>query len=226
MTDPTQSDPTRLDSSCSQSTPPDSSGAAPSTGKWLVRLPVAARVDRLAELNDDLIRAGRPSRGRRVLLAAARLAVTFGIGVAATLAWQPYGDAARMMIAHASPQLGWLAPHATYRLASVAVNPPARSVPPAGNASPPRAPSLDLDTVRERIDHIATTQEQMTRIVAQLTAGQAQIAREITKVREVEQYLLYKTAYDESSHRREETASTRPATASAHKSMRRRSSAR
>jgi hypothetical protein len=164
------------------------------------------RADRPAELNDDLIRAGRPSRRRRVLVTAARVAATFCIGVAATLAWQPYGDAARMMIANASPQLGWLAPPSVPGVAAVAPAPQLRA-----------APSPDLDTVRERIDRIVITQEQMTRVVAQLTAGQEQIAKEIAKVREVEQYLLYKASY-----RGEETPPARLATAAVgHKTTRR-----
>jgi hypothetical protein len=176
-------DPTQSDSVHSESTHPARlSNASPSTGRWLVRLPIAMRADRPADLNDDLIRAARPSRRRRVLVAAARVAATFCIGVAATLAWQPYGDAARMMIANASPQLGWLAPPG----AAAAVAPGPRLG---------AAPSPDLDMVRERIDRIAITQEQITRVVAQLTVGQEQIAKEIAKIREVEQYLLYKASY-------------------------------
>ena len=38
--------------------------------------------------------------------------ITFCIGVAATLTWQSYGDAAREMIANSSPELSWLAPRA------------------------------------------------------------------------------------------------------------------
>ncbi len=180
MPDPTQSEPLGWDSAQLAS-----SNAAPSMGRWLVKLPGAVRVDRLTELNDDLIRAGRPSRRKRVLVAAARLAATFCIGVAATLAWQPYGDAARMMIANASPQLGWLAPQAT----PGAVAAPVRQAPIVAVAP------FDLDAVQERIDRIAITQEQTAYAVAQLTASQQRIAEEIAKVRQVEQYLLYKTSY-------------------------------
>jgi hypothetical protein len=159
------------------------------TGRWLVRLPAAVSVDRsadkfLADLNDDLLRAARTSRGRRIMLAATRFALTFCIGIGATLAWQPYGDAAREMIASSSPQLGWLAPQASAM--------PAVSGPVQNGAAP-----ADLDAVRERIDRIATGQDQMTRIIGQLTATQAQIAQEIAKLREVEQYLLYRTSYKE-----------------------------
>ena len=196
MPDPTQSEPVHSDSLHSESAHSDSFSDSAPTGGWLIKVPVAPRVDRLAELN-DLIRAGWPSRRRRVLIAAARIAATFCIGVAATLAWQPYGDAARMMIANASPQFGWLAPHAP-GVAAAAV-----PVPRTRNAMP-----ADFDTVQDRVDRIASTQEQMTRAVAQLAAGQEQIAKEIAKVREVEQYLLYKTSY-----KSEETSPPRPVTA-------------
>ncbi len=152
-------------------------------GSWLVKVPAPVHVDRLAELNADLIRNGRPSRRRRVLLAAARFAATFCIGVAATLVWLPYGDAARDMIVNSSQQLGWLAPQAGD---GVITSPGQRQH--DGAAS-------DLDAVQERIDRIASSQEQVTRTVAQLTASQGQIAQEITRIREVEQYLLYKTSY-------------------------------
>jgi hypothetical protein len=45
-------------------------------------------------------------------LAFVRFLMIFFIGVAATLAWQSYGSAAREAIASWSPRLGWLAPSA------------------------------------------------------------------------------------------------------------------
>jgi len=146
-------------------------------------------VDRLADLNADLIR--RPSRRRRVMLAAARFAATFCIGVAATLAWQPYGDAAREMVSNSSQQLGWLAQQAGPGMISF-LSPGLR---------PANGVATDLDAVRERVDRIASSQDQVARTVAQLTAGQGQIAQEISKIREVEQYLLYKTSYKEAEYK-------------------------
>jgi hypothetical protein len=172
-----------------------------SPGQWLVKLPAAAGVDRLIELNADL------TRGRR-LWQVGRFAATFCIGVAVALSW-PYGDAARTLIANASPQLGWLARQA----AAGTVAPVPAPGPPPRDAMP-----SDLDRVKDRIDLITASQEQMTRTVAQLTAGQAEIAQEIAKVREVEQYLLYKASYKGD----EQAVSTRPATG--HKSGRRLSS--
>src|SRR5712672_4471502 len=66
---------------------------------------------RPADLKNDRFPNGRSSLGKRALLALVRFLIIFCIGVAATLAWQSYGDAAKM-IASSYPQLGWLAPQA------------------------------------------------------------------------------------------------------------------
>jgi hypothetical protein len=143
--------------------------------------------------------------------------ITFCIGVAATLAWQSYGDAAREMIASSYPQLSWLAPQS----APGAQNAPDMIAPAAPAAPAPdqqqlNAMSRDLDAVRQSVDRIATSiaasQEQITRSVdriaasitasqeqimhsvERLTAGHEQMTREITKLQETEQYILYKNS--------------------------------
>jgi methyl-accepting chemotaxis protein len=128
-----------------------------------------------------------------------------------TLAWQSYGDTARAMIANSYPQLGWLAPQAE----PVAQNAP-ELVAPSFDQQQLNAISVDLDAMLQSIDKIATSmsaiqeqmsrgadriadsiganQEQIARSVDQLTAGQEQMTREITKLQAVEQYVLYKNA--------------------------------
>jgi hypothetical protein len=49
----------------------------------------------------------RPSRARRTWRAFIRYVVAIGVGVAATLAWQSYGEATKQIIAIRAPQLGW-----------------------------------------------------------------------------------------------------------------------
>jgi hypothetical protein len=49
------------------------------------------------------------SAGKQGSFALARFLITFCSGVAATLAWQSYGDAARQMIVNSSPQHRWSA---------------------------------------------------------------------------------------------------------------------
>jgi hypothetical protein len=120
--------------------------------------------------------------------------ITFCSGIAAILAWQSYGDAAKQIIASSYPQLGWLAP----RAAPIAYS--ARdTIGLAAQAAPPdqerlNAFSLDLDAVRQNVDRIATTQEQITRSVDRLTAGQEQMTREITKLQAIEQQILHKNS--------------------------------
>jgi len=115
------------------------------------------------------------------------------------------------MIVNSYPQLGWLAPQAE----PVAQNVPETTAPvaPSFEQQQLNAMSVDLDAVRQSIDRIATSlsaiqeqmsrgadriansiganQEQIARSVDQLTAGQAQMTREITKLQAVEQYVLY-----------------------------------
>src|SRR6266852_3818707 len=102
-----------------------------SEGSLPVKPPVEAPVIRPADLKNDRSPKRRQSLGMRAPLAIARFLITFCVGVAATLAWQSYGDAAREMIANASPQLGWLAPQA----APVAQNAP-DTIAPAAAAAP------------------------------------------------------------------------------------------
>ncbi len=70
-----------------------------------------------------------------------RFLVGVCVGVAATLAWQSYGDAARAMVASTLPQLGWLAPQAAVapQPAAVAPQPAAVAPQPAAVAPQPAA---------------------------------------------------------------------------------------
>jgi hypothetical protein len=65
-----------------------------------------------------------------------RILVTFCVGVAATLAWHSYGDAARQIIAKSHPQLGWLAPRAA-SIAPGAPSPDAQQKPTDNSSAPP-----------------------------------------------------------------------------------------
>ena len=107
--------------------------------------------------------------------------MAFCIGVAATLAWQSYGDAAREMIAHASPRLDWLAPQAAPTAPVALADPAALSL----DQEELKAISFGLAGVRQRVDQIA----------AQLAAGQEQMTGDITnKLQAAEQDILDKIA--------------------------------
>jgi len=146
-----------------------------SAPSFLVKPSVEAFSIPPAELKNDQPHNGRPSFRKRTSLAFAYYMIVFSIGVAATLAWQIYGDAARRLIAAAAS---------------------------TSDQQQLNAISLDLDAVRRSIDglaigigtSIATSQEQTTRSIDQLTAGLERMTHEIAKLQAVEQYVLHKNS--------------------------------
>jgi hypothetical protein len=158
---------------------------------------------RPADLNNDPLPTDRPSLGRRTSRSLARFLVTACIGVAATLAWQSYGGAAKQMIANSAPQLGWL-------LSLAATNPPSgreiaveQPSPPAApqTASAPQAASAQAAAVAPtasetaastaptapapELQQLATMAHDLAAVrqsVEQLAAGQEQMARDIAKL--------------------------------------------
>jgi hypothetical protein len=163
-----------------------------------------------ADLKNDRSPNVRMPPGKRALRTLSGLSIAFCIGVAATLAWQSYGDAARETVANAYPQLGWLAPQGE----PVTPNAPAVAAPAATALDQQQlnAIATDLEAMRQSIDGIApgivagheqmvrtierigATQEQLARTVDHLTASQDQVMREIAKLQAVEQYMLYKSS--------------------------------
>jgi hypothetical protein len=157
---------------------------------------------------------GRSSLGKRALLALVHFLIIFCIGVAATLAWQSYGDAGREMIANSYPQLGWLAPQAPVAQSAPDVIALAAPATPSPDQQQSNVTSVDLDAVRQSIDQIvnnmgtnqeqitrtvdriaasvAASQERITHSVDQLTVSQEWLTREITKLEEIEQSIRHR----------------------------------
>jgi hypothetical protein len=111
-------------------TVPDASAASKKGASTFDTLPSEFSADLSTRPSRDAI-IQRPSLGKRASRGLARFLIIFCTGVAATLAWQSYGDAAREMIANSYPQLSWLAPQAA-PLAQTASDTPA----PAPSATP------------------------------------------------------------------------------------------
>jgi hypothetical protein len=138
---------------------------------------------RWADSKNDNFASIRPSRTKRARRALARFLITFSVGVAATLAWQSYGDAAREMIAKSSPQFSWLAPQA-----AAAQTPPAVQTPPnmVASAAPSpdlqqlKAVSLGIAAMRQSVDQL---QNQMTNEIAKLRAAQQEVLDKISAPR-------------------------------------------
>jgi hypothetical protein len=124
----------------------------------------------------------QPPLGKRALGALAPFVRTFCIVVAATFAWQSYGDAARQMIANSYPEFGWLAPR---HAATLQKAPDTMAL--AGSAAPRRdqrqldAMLGDLHAMRLSLDQIAAGQELITRsideIANRITGGQERMTR-------------------------------------------------
>jgi hypothetical protein len=194
-----------------------------------------------SEFSADSLPVNSPAK--RSLLALVRFLITLGIGIAATLAWQSYGDAAQAMIAKSFPRLGWLAPQAELVAQSapdvIALAAPATPFPDQQKSN---VTSPDLDAVWQSIDRItsnmatnqeqitrsmdriasgvAANQEQLTRSIDQLAVSQEWLTREITKLEEIEQSIRYRNSEPLPPPRRPASASapkpvTRPASTSA-----------
>src|SRR6516165_2707286 len=139
-----------------------------SAGEWAAKPSVDATL-RPVDLSNYKFPNRRPSLSKQTPHNLARLLITFFIGVAATWAWQSYGDAGRKMIASSSPRLGWLAPQAA-PLAQTALDMIAPAAPSPDLQPQLEAMSLGLAAVRESIDQLAASHEQMMRSVNQLAA--------------------------------------------------------
>ena len=119
-----------------------------------------------------VLKGKQPSLRRR----AARSLSIFCMGVATTLAWQSYGNVAREMIASSYPQLGWLEPQ-TVGLGTIPET-PSRIAP----ATPFKSQELllksmlvNLAAVRESVDQLAASQQQMASDIAKLKGAEQNV---------------------------------------------------
>jgi hypothetical protein len=132
--------------------------------------------DRLVAIENAMKKRGSRRFGRYL--------VAILIGVAATLAWQSYGESAKQIIATRAPELGW-SPEAKQMIATSIqrigwTKPPAgpeKQAPPVAQTAP-TAPSLDPGQVQQMTQNLAALRE----MVQQLTTGQDQTTREIAKL--------------------------------------------
>jgi hypothetical protein len=134
-----------------------------------------------------------PKRARRGFT---RFLVAVGIGVAATLAWQSYGETTKQIIARRAPQLGW-SPEAKQMIASSVRQlgwtphapqpaPVAQTAPAAAAPMASAAPSLDPHQVQQ----IARDLAEVRRAVEQLAASQGQMGGDIARLQAADQEIL------------------------------------
>jgi hypothetical protein len=178
-----------------------------------VSLPLISKIDRHLdyETSDqttvyDRLRAidgqmkGLESQTRRRASGAfGRYLIAICLGVVVTLAWQPYAEATKQVIATRAPELGW-SPEAKQMIASwvqqlgwtkppVVENTPAPVAQTAPETvAPTAAPSLDPEQIQQITQRLALLQQ----AVEQLAATQDQMAREITRLQAADVEILLK----------------------------------
>ena len=137
--------------------------------------------DRLVAIENEMKKRGSRRFGRYL--------VAILIGVAATLAWQSYGESVKQIIATRAPELGW-SPQAKQMIASWTLGwtkPPTSSEKQASPVAQtaPTTPTLDpsqvqqmtqnLEALRQTTDQLAGGQDQMRRDIARLEAAVAEL---------------------------------------------------
>jgi hypothetical protein len=131
--------------------------------------------------NDRLV-SKRPSRGKRSSRRLARFLMTFCVGVAATLAWQSYGDVAREAVASTYPQLAWLAPQDASPVQTA-----------SDTAAPePATPAPDPQELKAMLLEFAAVRQSVDRLAAALAAGNQQMAGDIASLQAAQQAILRK----------------------------------
>jgi hypothetical protein len=141
----------------------------------------------------EVTEASRPrqhrSLGRRASRAFLRVAITLGIGVGGTLAWQAYGDEARQLMASAYPeQLGWIAPQATTNALAT------QSAPATLASEAPAIPPVDQEQLKALSLNLAAMRQSMEQLAAQVATGQQQMSGEIARLQASEQDILTKVS--------------------------------
>jgi hypothetical protein len=120
--------------------------------------------------------------GKRRSRALVRWPITFCVGVAATLAWQSYGDVARETVASSYPQLAWLAPQDASPVQTAA----------DAAAPEPAAPAPDPQELKAMLLEFAAVRQSVDRLAAALSAGNQQMAGDIASLQAAQQAILRK----------------------------------
>ena len=142
--------------------------------------------------SDSPLLRPRPSFGKRASRAFIRFLIACGVGVAGTLAWQSYGDAAKQTIATWGVEQGWsMAWLSSGEVAKTNPLPrPERTE--AVPAGPEVASSSDLQQVKSMTLGLAATLTTMRERIEQLAAGHDQTAGDIAKLQAAEQEIRHK----------------------------------
>jgi hypothetical protein len=151
------------------------------------------------EFSDRLLLTEKPSFGRRAARALLRFFVLFFLGVAATLAWQSYGDATRQSVATWAAERGWPTDWLSYGQAQKEDAAPrlATSGAPAAQARAEGAPGAaadnsELQQLKTMTLGLAATVNTMRARLEQIAVGQEQSASDVAKLQTAEQEIRQK----------------------------------
>jgi hypothetical protein len=156
----------------------------------------------------------RPSRVQHARRAFTRYVIAIGIGVAATLVWQSYGDVIKQTVAARAPELGWSPEVQQFIAGSVeqlgwtkaaeietsamptAAPGTAQQAPVAQTALDPAAPkpSASPSPTLEQVQQMASDLAALKQAVGQLSSNQDQMAQDIAKVQATDQEVLNKVS--------------------------------
>jgi hypothetical protein len=163
---------------------------------------------RLRALDEQTRKIVKQTRRRR-LRTLARFLAAILIGVAATLAWQAYGEDTKGVIATRAPELGWspqskqviagfvqelgwtkesAGADTTPVQATVAQMPQAVPVTQALTTSAPFAPAVDPEQVQAIVRSVAAMRQSLD----QIASGQDQMAREVVRLQNADAEILAK----------------------------------
>lgn len=145
-------------------------------GLWPEETSAGAKL-RLIEADRKKDWPPRPSPRKRRSRPLVRFLITFCTGIAATLAWQSFGDEARQLAASSSPVLGWLAPQITQAPSNQLTA--AEPATPSPDLQQLKAISFDLSAMRQSVDQLATQHRQMASDIATMQAAQQTILRKV-----------------------------------------------
>ena len=166
------------------------------------------------ELSAGLPLIERPSRVRRARQAFTRYLIAIGFGVAATLAWQSYGDEIKQTVAARAPelgwspevqqligasleQIGWIKPAGLERGAMPAAAPQTAqqaSIAATDADSAASKPSAGPAPTLQQVQQITSDLAALKQAVEQLSSNQGQMTQDIAKVQATDQEVLNKVS--------------------------------
>ena len=158
---------------------------------------------RLRGVKNDQFTLKRPSTGKRMFRALARLVLAALLGIGATLGWQSHGEEAKQIVNAWAPSLSWVAAAlptnpprelGTERDASTSAGQDSMQVPTLPRSAPV-AQSVSADATSElvpRLEEMARDLAAARRGLEELSIKQEQMSQRMATLEAAEQYIRQK----------------------------------